>query len=542
MTVLSVVQGRNAELIAQAASLWIRPQDLVMDVTLGRGLWWTQYQHDGDFIGHDIALDGVDFRSLPEKTGSVDVVTFDPPYVCVSLDTEILTDRGWKKYDEVIAVAHSALTLNMSTGKTEWNKIEKIGVYPAGNRMVSIEGNAHSSLTTPNHRWPVQSKKSVLTFIRSDGFKVDHRVPIKAEYADAPTTSVFSDALVEVVSWFWTEGTIERAKDGVSPLGYCNIVQKFDTTDNCDRIRAALSGAFGLPVEKFPRVGRVTDGVPRWRESRDGHKAVFWLSSDAGRLVQSLAPERVPTHSFLLSLTPSQLKLFVEVSMLADGHTTLTGARSLGQKSRAAAEAFQFAAILAGHATSIRPYRTPYGYDMHTVRLKMRSTFKPSRNTVTIVDAPTAVWCPVTTNGTWLARRNGTTYFTGNCVGGRETTTIPDMHNRFGLTNAPDSPGGVDQLIADGLSECARVLTPRGRLFLKSCNYVSSGKYHTGHLNAVNAALSDGWFVVVDEFVHHGGTGPQPKTNRDGSPRRQVHSRRAHSFLTVFTRTNKTWS
>ena len=40
--------------------------------------------------------------------------------------------------------------------------------------------------------------------------------------------------------------------------------------------------------------------------------------------------------------------------------------------------------------------------------------------------------------------------------------------------------------------------------------------------------------AFADLFIHHSGMGPQPKTNLDGTPRRQVHSRRAHSYLVVF--------
>lgn len=37
------------------------------------------------------------------------------------------------------------------------------------------------------------------------------------------------------------------------------------------------------------------------------------------------------------------------------------------------------------------------------------------------------------------------------CVGGRRTTTVPDLHDRYGLTDAPNTPAELQQLIADGL-------------------------------------------------------------------------------------------
>jgi len=80
-TIESVVHVRtNGPLIAAAATLWIEPDDTVVDVTYGRGNFWTVYRPD-NLIAHDIAIDGVDCRRLPEVDASVDVLVFDPPYI-----------------------------------------------------------------------------------------------------------------------------------------------------------------------------------------------------------------------------------------------------------------------------------------------------------------------------------------------------------------------------------------------------------------------------------------------------------------------------
>lgn len=75
----SVIAGTNADLIAAVAPLYLEG-NTVADVTYGRGKWWDRYRPDG-LIAHDLALDGVDFRALPETDRSVDVVCFDPPYI-----------------------------------------------------------------------------------------------------------------------------------------------------------------------------------------------------------------------------------------------------------------------------------------------------------------------------------------------------------------------------------------------------------------------------------------------------------------------------
>lgn len=73
--------ANNSDLIADVARLgWIKQSDTVLDPTYGRGNWWKAFRPD-TLIAHDLQLDGVDFRDLPEPAGSVDVVAFDPPYI-----------------------------------------------------------------------------------------------------------------------------------------------------------------------------------------------------------------------------------------------------------------------------------------------------------------------------------------------------------------------------------------------------------------------------------------------------------------------------
>jgi len=365
---------------------------------------------------------------------------------CVDEQTEILTQDGWRGYRDLRA-GDIALTLEHDTGMAQWQPVLEVCIFPAVEReMVSMESSTHSSLTTPNHRWPVvrphrrtgaerlhgpdgqfvasgkvrgrylPAEGQDRRWVTSETFGYWDRVPIAAECTDLPVEPKYEDALVEVLAWFWTEGTVLPLRDG-SASSNVSISQSHVVNEgNCERIRGALTRLFGPQVTQMPRAGRTTDGIPRWREIRRDRKLEFWLSADAGRLVQSLAPGRVPTFEFLRALTRAQLALFIEVSMLADN----SGPRNLAQKNRAAAEAFQFACILAGMATSLRPRPSTASCPsvMWDVRFKKRRTFQPYRlSQGTAVTYDGEVWCPRTANQTWLARRNGTVYFTGNTMG-----------------------------------------------------------------------------------------------------------------------------
>jgi hypothetical protein len=118
--------------------------------------------------------------------------------------------------------------------------------------------------------------------------------------------------------------------------------------------------------------------------------------------------------------------------------------------------------------------------------------------------------------------------------GSVETSSLEGFHDRYGLT----SQKGYKAIFADmagAVTECARVLNRGGRLLLKLSDYVESGQMRWAWRNADDAATAAG-LRHADEFIHHSGTGPQPKTNLDGTPRRQIHSRRCHSFLEIYVK------
>lgn len=68
----------NASLIAAVARLGYLDGS-VLDVTYGKGSFWKIFR-PADFHAHDLRLDGVDFRNLPEADDSYDVVVLDGPY------------------------------------------------------------------------------------------------------------------------------------------------------------------------------------------------------------------------------------------------------------------------------------------------------------------------------------------------------------------------------------------------------------------------------------------------------------------------------
>ena len=117
--------------------------------------------------------------------------------------------------------------------------------------------------------------------------------------------------------------------------------------------------------------------------------------------------------------------------------------------------------------------------------------------------------------------------------GGRATSGIKEMDNRYGQEDAPRTPALLQQLIDDGLTEMARIVKPKGILLVKCQDYISSGRLWEGTYRTRRHAEALG-LECVDRLEMVTSPRPQPTTNRDGSPRRQVHARRNLSTLFVF--------
>lgn len=124
-------------------------------------------------------------------------------------------------------------------------------------------------------------------------------------------------------------------------------------------------------------------------------------------------------------------------------------------------------------------------------------------------------------------------------TGGRDTSTLDEFNESYGVLSSAVTPEDQSLEIRGGIFEAYRVLrygVPEehgGILMVKCCNYISGTHFFPGRrfveLDAVRAG-----FTQVDELVLFSGPGAQPKKNPDGSDRRQMHARRAHSYLLVF--------
>jgi phage terminase large subunit-like protein len=342
---------------------------------------------------------------------------------CVDKETEILSQRGWLQYDE-LKVGDIVLTLN-KLGKAEWQKCQKVNVFEKEGKMVEIKLRGHNSLTTHNHKWLVgyttsntkEGKPKTLgyRFVRTKNLtKPNEYVLGSATVLNLPKKKTIDDNLVELIAWYWTEGSDNG--NGI------NISQ--NRGEKADRIRKAAFNLFRKPQE---RGNRKKVDIPSWTDWRKQYKdenndnGVFYFNRLAADTFRKIAPNKIVKPEFINLLTKEQLDLFIDVSVMADGYKrvrkTKSGIeyveRTIIQRSKDRLDSVQMIAQLAGYETTLLYNESK---DMWALRIFERNKHWLGQNLQSRkeVDYKGIVWCPTTPNQTWLARRKGTVYFTGN--------------------------------------------------------------------------------------------------------------------------------
>lgn len=404
---------------------------------------------------------------------------------CTVRDVEVMSSTGWKTYDQ-LTPGEDVLTLNHETGLSEWQPLLAVNTWDVVDEpMVAINGRGHSSLTTPHHRWPTLSGRgnqrqrawdttgdllSRAQNAPSPDTQLEDYILLAAPHADLPAEAKYSDALVELVAWYFTEGSLGIRTGRRTPT--VTIYQSHHINpDNCARIRRALATLFGPVSETLDKGGRyataesverraearrlrvedphitaleigrrlgvsgtmagkylqqdsrLREATPRWRETSraDGRMTCFVLNAAAAEVILEHAPRRVVSLDFVRALTAAQLELFIDTAVRGDGHVQTGGTRMFGQKDPRMCDAFELAAILAGRYVN-RQSVTGMGLSadgprertQHLVSVGSRTTFSPRGRNFTEQPYTGTIWCPTTPNGTWLARHEGTVFYTGN--------------------------------------------------------------------------------------------------------------------------------
>jgi len=283
--------------------------------------------------------------------------------------------------------------------------------------MHRLKCKGFDALVTPGHKFVTTTGlKPVELLLTND------KIVLSGNPApDGPGT--YDDSFVQLVGWAVTEGSYSIYRGKRKTTHYVAISQNWGA--KADRIEECLE-ATGAHYKKHYH--------------EDVKCGNFVVSQEAGKRIHEVAPRRVPSMDFILSLTQKQRLILVETMISGDGSKMSDSCWVYSQKDKAHFDAFVVLCTLAGMRTDAKPYdnQTPFGravgfrtyvqidpefkyclganIDFHGGRGGTcgRGQSKADNPNTPMIYYRGLVRCPETEYGNFVCRRNGSVYVTGN--------------------------------------------------------------------------------------------------------------------------------
>lgn len=322
---------------------------------------------------------------------------------CVDEATECLTASGWKRHDQ-LRIGETVFAVD-AEGRLVESELEDVHRYTDGPYDATEFRNANgvSMVVTPEHRCLVQNyssrdkKYQRPKFVRADAIKVGHHF-MRTPLGDATGRSEFyTDDEVALFAWVAAEGSLHATRGSIEKRQVRITQSETHNPGYCSEIETLLQRFGGAKSYAYPQ--------------RNGTRMWVLRRALSQRIIDAL-PGKMLTFGLIDKMTPRQMGLFLETFAKADGHIPEEGGATITQKSIRNLDVLQAMAVLSGQSSTKydRMGRHPFGA-LYVAKNSKRTQRVALDATPMRLDM---VWCPQTKHGSWIARRNGRTFLTGN--------------------------------------------------------------------------------------------------------------------------------
>lgn len=337
--------------------------------------------------------------------------------------TEVFTaDRGFVTHD-ALEVGDIVLTLDHERGEACWAPISGVRREHVDDiEMVRVLTPSVDALTTREHRWPVL-RNGERIWTDSEGLQPDDRIIRGVPHRELPTDPIYANDFVRLVAWFITEGTCTWPcpEHCQVRIGQSHIAN----SDNVISLRRLFTSLYGPARESLKRSPEERRGdliVPAWREAPEPRgMTLFHLNKAAyGPLLDVMESWHSKTLSreFVFSLTREQLVLLLETCALGDGRLTDQGGVSINQRDPERLAPLALAAVLAGRPIGFTAQERIGGFSdgtQHFLKVPATRGYEVPAGQTVRERYTGIIFCPqVPIGSSFLARRNGKVYYTGN--------------------------------------------------------------------------------------------------------------------------------
>ena len=326
----------------------------------------------------------------------------DLDWNCLDTKTEILTNRGWKKYNQ-ITLEDKVYSMNLNNQKLELKKIDNIFIYnDYKGKMISYEHERVNFCCTLNHRFLMHNYRPIRNIDKLE-FNVADEITENGRFFIVGTEGFegqefLLDNQVRLIGWILSEGHFDSTCKGIHI--YQNIGKKANI------IRQLLKD---LKLEfseyHYPQ-SQVTNKVINFRIL--AHNDGFYRD-----LLK--AKKEIPNICYNLSVR--QKRLLIETMMQGDGHWYTKNSGCYYSSSFALIEQFQLLATLAGYNVRIESdirKRDDKIYTNYVARILKKKNVMYRNYLKNYIDYKGKIWCISTQFENFIIRRNNKVMISGN--------------------------------------------------------------------------------------------------------------------------------
>ena len=312
------------------------------------------------------------------------------PFYCVPDHSEILTRDGWK-HRKYLRLDEEVMTYNVERDCLEWQPCLDVATFPHDQELTVITSKRGVRLeSTDNHRWAVLRNTSFVKgkwyggdrrLIESRNLNTIHNVIMSSEYHGKD--SLLTPEQARLYGWLLTDG-------------YWRF-----RGNHCEAM------IYQSPKKFLKEVIEVAGGTPRKPHPDTGVICVPVLKDRVVALLPYLQLGKDGCANIPAKLSREAIDAMYDAMYKGDGLTSVKRHQDHFAAQRPAVrECFRLLALMRGKRTTANSKRGCYVSNRRTMKV-MSATIKKEHY-------QGIVWCPRTSNGTWVMRQNGTITITGN--------------------------------------------------------------------------------------------------------------------------------
>lgn len=355
-----------------------------------------------DLMGLSIRLAGFEIR---------DTITW--MYGCLTADTEVLTEQGWKLGIDVVAGERVA-QWHSSDNRISLAPVLQIYRAPWDGPMRTLRNADTDQVLTPNHRvYNRQRQRKMINGDRQSWYDEQWKVseakdistwnPVQLPIAglhDGP--GIGGTDYAALLGWVWTEGGFDHSGTGV------RLYQSSVNDDKVQNINSLLDRLGAHKRYDYSRKYTRRNGILH------NYTATTWyISGKLANQVRADLPGKRPTYALLWRMTLVEKKAFLHAALLGDDHVDAGGTWQFYQKYEDDLIWLQTLLAMIGQSGKVgmrsdRPGGVVYIRNTDKTELQNRHLRNLSENYFG------EVWCIKVPTGAFVARRNGKIFITGN--------------------------------------------------------------------------------------------------------------------------------